>query len=97
MYLEELNDLIKEISLIESKEIIRRVALGIPADKREKVICMIENMQGELAADEEFIEQRMESLKEDFEDIKEGDICFQCYSEVSREYDAYGDIYDYYY
>ncbi len=60
MYLEELNDLINEISLIESKEIIRLIALEIPEGKREKVICLIENMKKELAVDEDFIEQRME-------------------------------------
>lgn len=94
MYLEELNDLINEISLIESKEIIRLIALE---SKREKVICLIENMKKELTVDEDFIEQRMESLMSDFEDIKEGDICFECYSEESGEYGAFGDIYDYYY
>lgn len=97
MYLEELNDLINEISLIESKEIIRLIALEIPEGKREKVICLIENMKKELEVDEDFIEQRMESLISDFEDIKEEDICFECYSEESGEYGAFGDIYDYYY
>lgn len=97
MYLEELNDLINEISLIESKEIIRLIALEIPEGKREKVICLIENMKKELTVDEDFIEQRMESLMSDFEDIKEGDICFECYSEESGEYGVFGDIYDYYY
>ena len=76
MYLEELNDLINEISLIESKEIIRLIALEIPEGKREKVICLIENIK-ELTVDEDFIEQRMESLMSDFEDIKEGGHMFR--------------------
>lgn len=95
-FIKEVNTKLENITLNESKEIITNIIDKIPNDLYEKVLCIIDNVQGKIDISN-ITEQEIEEIINKIELIDNGELSFKSYSYETGEYYYYEEEYDYEY
>lgn len=96
-FIEKLTTNINDLSKEEIYETISIIAKAIPKSKYEKILCTIQNKKGALKIDEDKLDKEMEEIKIAYDQIKDGNICFECYAYQNGFCGMGGEEYDYNY
>lgn len=92
-FIREVNNKLENITLTEAKEIITNIIEKIPKDLYEKVICIIDNIKGDLDISN-INGQEIDEIINKIELINKGELSFKSYSYATGEYYYYEEEYE---
>lgn len=96
-FINRINNIVKNLSVNETRMIIEELLDFIPHRLYEKCICKIENELGLNSVNILQLEQEIKEVRDYFKKINSSEICFRCYSYNTGNYGFYGEEdYEYY-
>lgn len=96
-FLREVNNNIKNLSLVETKNIIEEICKDMSEGYYYKTLCKIKNIENNLNMSFEKAKIDIDEIYNDFKNIQSGEIVFRCYAVQTGNYSAFGEEFDYYF
>lgn len=96
-FIKQVKENIEDISLEDMKNIIIKFSNKIPSSLWKVMLSIIKDVNGTLKMSLEEIDLLKKEIYDKFDEIKNGEVCFNCYSYETGTYSYYEEDLDYHY
>jgi len=94
-FIKQVKENIEDISLEDMKNIIIKFSNKIPSSLWKVMLSIIKDVNGTLKMSLEEIDLLKKEIYDKFDEIKNGEVCFNCYSYETGTYSYYEEDLDY--
>ncbi len=89
----ELNKELNDLSFEKIRDLLNEIVEDLPIEYYDYLLCKVKNFKGENYELDSNTLEEYEDLLFDFEEIEDGEICFNCYSRDTGSYYEDGYVY----